>query len=80
MAPSTGLDPLGVVVKVVEVVSVNLLKKLFRRTEYCRGSSSFTKCHLRLFCSICLVTGAVRASASLVVTSMVMEMCHRYAW
>ena len=28
MAPSTGLDPLGEVVKVVEVVSVNLLEKV----------------------------------------------------
>ena len=28
MAPSTGLDPLSVVVKVVEAVSVNLLEKI----------------------------------------------------
>ena len=28
MAPSTGLDPFGVVVKVVEVVSMHLLKKV----------------------------------------------------
>ena len=80
MAPSTGLDPLGVVVKMVEVVSMNLLEKLFRRTEYCRGSSSFTKCHLHLFRSMCLVTRVVRVSASSVVTSMVTEMCHRYVW
>ena len=28
MAPSTGLDPLSVVIEVVEVISMNLLKKV----------------------------------------------------
>ena len=52
---------------------MHLFVEIIQEDGVLQGSSSFTKCHRALFCSMCLVTGAVRASASSAVTSRVTE-------